>query len=256
MPPASLVAVFLLLLGGCSAFQGNLFQGLARRQAPDAADYQGPGGMDRLASDLSSPGIVAALKNDPDAAGSIAVYLQTFLSTPPLTEPEQREAAALYGDLCLLSSSGDELVNNAVTLALGGVGGASTANAILQGLVPPAILRDATAFAAMMEGLLAAEEAYALYGASIPPAPPAINAGDTAQKAAIAWTMRVVMNALEGSLALSDSPPDRSVVEMQLFELLNDRPSGIAGVIIPNPFASSPAWLSSIFTAAGVTLPS
>ena len=81
------VLPFLMLLSGCSAFfETNVLKGLSTVSAPTAADYQGPGGLDRLAKDLSSPAVVAALKADPAATASIASYLQTsYLSSPPLT---------------------------------------------------------------------------------------------------------------------------------------------------------------------------
>jgi len=255
---AAITASFILLLSNCSAFfETNVLKGLDTVSAPTAADYQGPGGLDKLTKDLSSPAIVAALKADPAATASIAAYLQTeYLSTPPLTTPDQQQAAVLYSDLCLETTSGDQFVNNAVTLAIGGVGNNKSVKGIMQGLVPSAVAADPVAFSAMVEGLLNANDAYALFGASVPPAPSGINMGDVAQKAAIAWMVRSIMNTLETSLSLTDSAADRNTVESQLYALLNNQPNSISSVTVPDPYASPPSWLTNIFTAAGATLPS
>ena len=137
----------LVLLSGCSAFfETNVLKGLTTVSAPTAADYQGPGGLDKLAKDLGSPAIVAALKSDPAATASIASYLQTtYLSSPPLTTHDQQQAAVLYSELCLKTTSGDQLVNNAVTIALGGVG-TKTLLEIMQEIVPPAVATDSGCF--------------------------------------------------------------------------------------------------------------
>ena len=255
--PLVIAFPFLVLLSGCSAFfETNILKGLETVSAPTAANYQGPGGLDKLAKDLSSPAIVAALKADPAATASIAAYLQTtYLSTPPLTTPDQQQAAVLYSDLCLETTSGDQLVNNAVTLAIGGVGNNKSVKDIMQGIVPPAVAADPVAFAAMMEGLLNANDKYALFGASVPPAPAGMNTGDVAQKAAIAWMVRSVVNTLETYLSLTDSAADRATVEAEMFALLNNQSNSISSVTVPDPYASPPAWLTNIFTAAGTTLP-
>ena len=251
-----LVIISCTLLSSCSAFFGaNLFKGLDKVSAPSASSYQGPGGLDKLAKDLSSPAVVDALKSDPAATASIEAYLQTYLSSPPLTTDDQKQAAALYSDLTLKTTSGDVFVNNVVTMALGGTGNNKTVTEILQNIVPPAVAGDPVAFAAMVEGLLNANDSYALLGAVVPPAPPGVNMGDVAQKAAVAWMMRSIVNTLETSLSLTDSAADRSTVEGQMFALMNNQPNSISAVTVPDPFASPPAWLSNIFTAAGATMP-
>jgi hypothetical protein len=257
---AAIAVNFLLLLSGCSAFfQANIFKSLDKVTAPTASDYEGPGGLDKLANDLSSPAIVAALKADPAAAASIETYLQTtYLSSPPLTTPDQQKAAVLSSDLYLKTTSGDQFVNNAVTLAIGGVGSSKTVKDIMQDIVPPDVAADPVAFSAMVEGLLDANDNYALFGGSLPPAPSGMNLGDVAQKAAIAWTVRSEMNTLETFLSLTDSAADRAAVEAQMFALLNNQPNSISSVTIPDPFSAPqgpPGWLDAIFTAAGATLP-
>jgi len=251
------VLPFLVLLSGCSAFfETNVLKGLNTVSAPTAADYQGPGGLDRLAKDLSSPAIVAALKSDPAATASIASYLQTtYLSSPPLTTHDQQQAAVLYSQLCLKTTSGDQLVNNAVTIALGGVGTKSLLET-MQEIVPPAVATDPVAFPAMVEGLLNANDSFALFGATVPPAPSGVNMGDVAQEATVAWMIRAVMSALETSLALTDSAADRSAAENQLYALLNNLGNSISSVPMPDPYSSPPGWLTGISVAAGTTLPS
>ena len=118
---------------------------------------------------------------------------------PPLTTHDQQQAAVLYSELCLKTTSGDQLVNNAVTIALGGVGTKSLLE-IMQEIVPPAVATDPVAFAAMVEGLLDANDKFALFGATVPPAPSGVNMGDVAQEATVAWMVRDVVNTLETSL--------------------------------------------------------
>jgi hypothetical protein len=254
---AAILIPFVLLLSGCSAFfETNLLAGLDKVPAPTASDYQGSGGLDKLSKDLSSPAVVAALKADPAATASIATYLQTtYLSSPPLTTTDQQKAAVLYSDLLLKTTSGDELVNSAVTLTIGGVGNNKTVLEIMQEVVPMDVASDPVAFAAMVEGLLDANDSYALFGGSVPPAPAGVNMGDVAQKAAVAWMVRSVVNTVETSLSLTDSTADRAVAEAQMFALLNNQPNSISSVTVPDPYSSPPSWLDNIFTAAGATLP-
>ncbi len=108
----------------------------------------------------------------------------------------------------------------------------------------------------MVEGLLNANDSYVLFGGSVPPAPAGVNMGDVAQRAAVAWMVRSVVNAVETSLSLTDSAADRATVEAQMFALLNDQPNSISSVTVPNPYTSPPSWLDNIYSAAGATLPS
>ena len=89
-----------------------------------------------------------------------------------------------------------------------------------------------------MEGLLDANDKFALFGATVPPAPSGVNMGDVAQEATVAWMMRAVMNALEDLLALTDSAADRSSTESQMYALLNGQANSISSVSIPDPYSS------------------
>ncbi|HVP20128.1 MAG TPA: hypothetical protein VMU36_14165 [Spirochaetia bacterium] len=242
----------LLLLAGCSAFfQFNLFKGLDKPPAPKASDYEGQGGLAKLANDLSSPAVVAQLKADPTTTQEIETYLATTYLSAPLTTPDQQQAAALYGDLNLKTTSGDQFVNNLVDIVMSGASGGKTIQQILQGIVPASVASDPTAFSNMVGGFLAAEAAYQLLGASVPPSPAGVNMGDVAQKAAVAWTMQLAVNAI-----IASGVPDTPTAEAQMYALLNNQPNSISGVIVPDPFSFPPAWLSNIFTAAGAKMPS
>jgi hypothetical protein len=253
------VCVFapFLLLAGCSAFfEFNLLKGLDKPAAPKASDYEGSSGLDKLASDLGSRAVVAQLAADPTTTQQIETYLSTTYLAGPLTTPDQQEAAALYSDLNLKTTLGDQFVNNVVNLVISGASGGKSVKEILQGIVPPSAASDPTVFAAMIEGLLNAYYSYILLGNSIPPAPLNVNIGDVAQKAAVALTIRVAMTEIETTLSLADSAADRATAEDQMYRLTNNQSNSISGVTVSDPFNPAPAWLQNIFTAAGATMPS
>ncbi len=243
-----------LLLAGCSAFFSvNVLKGLDKVSAPSASDYQGAGGLDKLAHDLSSPAIVNALKSDPAATASIESYLQTTYLSTPLTTPEQQQAAVLYSSLVLQTTSGDELVNNVASIVVSGTGSGKTVQEILQNIVPSDVAADPVAFAAMVNGLLAANVQYMALGNSIPTygVPPGVNLGDVTQKAAVAYTMQCVVDAV-----IASGVPDTPTAISEMFALTNNQPNSIATVTVPDPFSPAPGWLTNIFDAAGVNMPS
>ena len=243
---ASLLAAVLLLVGCSAFFDFNLLKGLDKPSAPTASDYQGSGGLDKLAKDLSSPAIVSALAGDPAATAGIDAYLKSLYGTP-----QEQQAAALDADLNLKTTSGDVLVNNAVTFAVSGGASGKTVQQILQEIVPANVASDSTAFTAMVNGLLAAEAAYQVLGATVPPAPADVNMGDAAQKAVVAYTMDSLITFIGGGTAAATT---------QMFNLMNN-PSAYTGPTgnMPDPFSGlpgNPAWLGNIITAAGAPMPS
>ena len=240
-----LLAIFLLLAGCSAFFQFNLLKGLDKPSAPTANDYQGAGGLDKLAKDLSSPAVVAALAGDPTATAGIDAYLKSLYGTS-----QGQQAAALDADLNLKTTSGDQLVNNAVTVAVSGGASGKTVQQILQEIVPANVASDPTAFANMVNGLLAAEAAYQVLGATVPPAPADVNMGDAAQKAIVAYTMDSLIAFIGGGAANATT---------QMFNLMNNQPNTVPPGNMPDPFSGlpgSPAWLGNIITAAGAPMPS
>jgi hypothetical protein len=244
MAPLKVTALLLaplLLLAGCSAFFGfNAYSSLDKPPTPRLSDYTGAGGLAKLASDLSSKAIVAAMASDPTMVVQLENYLQTtYLSSPPLSSVDEQQAAALLADLNLKTTPGEDLVNNIAS--------------VLQSLLPPGATADQATFSAMVNGLLNAEAAYILLGNSAPLPPPGVNMGDVAQKAAVALMMKTVVHAVALSLAVPDADPSVSV---QMFLLATNQPNTISGVSVPDPFPANPPWLVNIFAAAGATYPS
>lgn len=244
-----------VLLAGCSAFFSfNAFKGLDKPTPPTASEFEGPGGLAKLASALNSPAIVALLTADTTTTEEIETYLSTTYLSAPLTTADQQQAAALYADLNLETTSGNVLVNNIVSLVVSGGGGGQTIQQMLQGIVPANVASDPVAFSNMVDGLVAAAAAYQLLGASVPPAPPGMNMGDVAQKAAVAYLMQSVVYQIGGGTANASQ---------QMFNLLNGQPNTVPTSPM-DPFSTPVAPytitnlnnIKDIFTAAGATMPS
>ena len=254
MKIAALLVAPLFLLAGCSMFFGfNAFSSLDKPPAPKLSDYAGPNGLSKLASDLNSPAIVAALTADPTTTQQIESWLQTQYpsSTPPALTAVQLQAAALYSDLNLKTTAGEDLVNNIIAAIMTNRPSGNLAE-VLQLILPPSALADQATFSAMVNGLLNANTAYMLIGNSLPPAPPGMNMGDIAQKAAVCYLMHEVVSAVAAFLAVPITDPS---VSQQMFLLATNQTNTISGVTVPDPFPSNPAWLVNIFTAAGATYP-
>ncbi len=255
---ACVLAPFLLL-AGCSAFFGfNALKGLDKVAAPNPSQYDyytsGPAGLNKLGSDLGSAAIIAALTADPTATATIESNLQTTYTDPSVPLADQQQAAALYSDLNLKTTSGDQFVNNVVNIVVSGTGSGQTIQQILQGIVPANVASDPVAFAAMVTGLVNAAAAYQVLGATVPPAPAGVNMGDVAQKAAVAYMMQSVIYEIGGGTANATT---------QMFNLLNNQPNTVPSSPI-DPFSTPIAPyngtnltnIQNIFTAAGATMPS
>jgi hypothetical protein len=244
-----------MLCTGCSLFYGNLFAGLDKPPAPKAADYEGTNGLDKLATDLGSPAVVALLSADPTTVAQIQAFLGgKYDLTSPATAADQT-AAALSADLGLKTTQGDDLVNNVVTSIMNNPSSGNIAD-LIKSVIPPDVIADKTddtAFVAMVEALLDAKVLYDNLGASIHTlgAPPGMNLGDVAQKAAVAFLMDAVVSTLEGA------PYSYSKVqaETQMFDLVTDQANAISLVNVTDPFSPMPANLKYIFDAAGAPYP-
>ena len=167
----------VLLLAGCSAmFDFNLFKdlGLDPVAAPTPADYAGAGGLDSLAADLSSPAVIDALKADPAATAALETFLEDLISggaTAGVDTPEEQQAAILLADLDLKTTNGEEFVNNIVTVLMTPYDPTVKIADLLASIMPPEVANNPTAFAAMINGLLGANDAYFALGQSIDSAP-------------------------------------------------------------------------------------
>jgi hypothetical protein len=241
----------LLLLAGCSAFFGfNAFSSFDKPPAPKLSDYTGSGGLANLQDDLNSKAIVAALAGDPTTVQQIESYLSTTYLSGPLATPEAQQAAALYADLNLKTTTGAELVETVVTLILSNNPPEGDLATILASILPPGATADEPTFTAMVNALLNANTAYQLLGASVPPAPPGMNMGDVVEKAAVAYSMDSIVDQV-----ISGSGLGLAAATHQLFLLSTNQVNTISLIPIVDPFAATPAWLTNLFDAAGVTPP-
>jgi len=251
----ALLSVLLATLAGCSALLDfNAFASLDHRSAPTLADVKGADGLNTLAADLASPSMVAALKADPATTLQIKNYLDAtyHVTTGPLTTADQQAAAVLYSDLNLKTTSGDQLVNNIVSIVVATPSSGTKIADILGKIIPPDVAGDATKFAAMVNGLLDANKAYTALGNSIPPAPPNVNLGDVAQKAAVACTMQAVVAAVMASPPITDT----GGAITQMYMLVNNQSSTIANVTLASDPLNPPlTYVKNIFDAAGLPLP-
>ncbi len=260
-----LFVAVLLALSGCSAFfDFNAFSSLDKPSAPDPSRYQGLSGLTNLQTDLGSPSIVNTLKNNFALSQQILNQIENDPSYPltgsPPWSPAQQTAAILYSSLALQSTSGDQLVNNVVATLMTSVPG--NIQSILQSIIPAGVMADqsGTSFTNMVNGLLNAEAMYVKLGNSIldvngngkidpGDAPPGMNMGDAAQKAAVA----LLMYAVDRAVIDFPVPPGTDISE--LWKLVNNQPNHISGVIIADPLNPLPGWLKNIFDAAGAPYP-
>ena len=243
-------------------FEFNAFKGLDKPAAPTLSSYQGASGLGNLTTDLASPTVVAQLIADPTTTASIETYLKdTYLSAGALTTPEQQQAAILYSDLNLKTTSADVLVNNIVSVVAAGIPTDATVESLMKDIVPTDVAGDPVKFSAMMNALLDASTAYLALGDSIPAgtsAPAGTNLGDVAQKAAIAYTVQTAVDTIAQAVGAGTTTEDAIT---QIYYLLYDPTNAALSANVTsqpfaNPFTAPPAGLTNILDAAGVTLPS
>jgi hypothetical protein len=208
-----LVVLSLLALGGCSAILDfNAFSTFDTVSAPKVTDYEGTGGLAQLATDLESAAVVDTLKDDPDTRDAIADYLLESYLTGDITTVDQQEAAVLYCDLYLKTTSGEDLVNNLVTAVVDGIPSDTTIQDLLASIVPTEAKNDPVAFAAMVKGLRLSNVQYLALADGLVDkngngvidvgegVSADMNTGDVAQKAAVAYTMEAVFQAVQTAL--------------------------------------------------------
>ena len=273
--------VFLILplvfLAGCSAFfDFNLYRdlGLDTTAAPRASDYAGAGGLDQLAEDLSSPAVIEALKADPAAKADLVSFLDGIMNGDGTVDsPEEQQAAILLADLELKTTNGEEFVNNIVTVLMAPFDPGVKIEDLLRSIIPAEVANDRPKFTAMIAGLISANEAYFALGHSIDNSPtpdgivdadkslpPGVNAGDIAQKAAIAFLANaIVVEVDEANAPAASDVPDAI---NQMYNLLYDQASlgsGVtAGMTMPDPFGTTTPELyamEALYNAAGMTVP-
>jgi hypothetical protein len=178
----------------------------------------------------------------------------------------------------LKTTPGEALVNNIVAALPTITQTTTTKNIqdIINQILPPEAKSSSTAFSSMANALLLANDQYLKLGAGlvdvnangkIDPGegvPPGTNMGDVAQKAATAFTMRILTN-----LVMNTAPGySESAAISQMYLLATNTTAADAGlqnIAAPNPFdtASTDSYISAnlpsvqrLFDCAGMPLPS
>jgi hypothetical protein len=267
----------LLALAGCSDFFNfNVYSTFDTVAAPSADKYEGSGGLAALATDLSSPAVVEALKNDPTTTAAIESYLVTTYLSGAVTSSDQQQAVILYADLNLKTTEGESFVNNIVTTVMGGVTTGTSIHDLLDAVLPADAKSDPAVFSAMITALRNSNTQYLKLGAGITDVnsngtievgegvPAGTNMGDVAQKAAVAFAIEDCFQEI--SIALTGTPSDATVIT-QMYLLATDptAANAAAQALTPDPYtAGSDAYVTvptlkkiqNIFDCAGLALPS
>jgi hypothetical protein len=268
-----LFVAVLLALSGCSAFfDFNAFSSLDKPAAPDPSRYTGASGLANLQTDLNSPAIVNALKNDPATVAAINAILMADLAGGVSTA-DQQQAAILYSNLNIVTTPAAGLVQNVVQIVVNGVSSTSKIQDLLNSVIPPDALADPAVFATMINALLLSNTQYLALGVSIgfndggvvtqgAGVPQGTNMGDVAQKAGVAFTIAVIYNQMQAA------DPLMKAQEIQQMYLLATSPSAADAAVqnlSPDPFntSSSDPYVSAnlpaiqnIYKCAGIALPS
>jgi hypothetical protein len=279
MRAIALLVVPLLALAGCSGlFDFNAFSALDKPAAPKLADYTATGGLDKLATDLGSPAVVDQLKADTGTTvADIETYLlTTYLSTPTITTAEQQQAAILYGEVYLKTTEAGSFVNSIVATMVNGIPAGSKIQDLLARILPPAALADPAVFSEMIVALLMANEQYLKLGDSIDRNSNGVfdtgdglllvgaNVGDLAQKAAVAYTIKVVYEQIDAALPGVQTQSEL-IAQMYLLATAPTSADPLVQNLNPDPYATLPSGdayvnanqprLSLIFQCAGLSLP-
>jgi len=171
--------------------------------------------LDELGLDLSSPTYVAALESDPVALKAVEDYLLAVYTQQPVTstnEPVIQQASVMSANLNLDTTGGTELVANIVSTLFSSttkaltLGSATTATDLVNQILPEGITE--TEFVALVQGLIAANDAYIALAATLVSTDLAadleklgINMGDVAQKALVSYAVSSIVNFWGGSAA-------------------------------------------------------
>jgi hypothetical protein len=277
MRAIALLVVALLALAGCSGlFDFNAFAALDKPAAPKLADYTAAGGLDKLATDLGSPAVVDQLKADTGTTvADIETYLLTNYLGGPLNTAEKQQAAILYGEVYLKTTEAGSFVNNIVTIVVGGISATTKIQDLLGQILPPAAFADPAVFSEMIVALLLANEQYLKLGDSIDRNTNGIfdagdglllvgaNVGDLAQKAAVAYTVRVVYEQIDAALPGVQTQAEL-ITQMYLLATAPTTADPLVQNLNPDPYAdpSTDSYvianlprLNMIFQCAGLSLP-
>jgi hypothetical protein len=259
----ALAMIVLFTLAGCAwMFEVNVFGALDNPPTPTAADYQGADGHDKLAEDLNSPARVQALV-DSGIVDDIAAELLASIGGT-VDGDEDAQAAILYADLALKTTEGEEFVNNIADAVLGGtVDGSSSVKVILEGIIPPEAYASEATFTDMVEALLAANDAYEQLGLYVDgivtdgihenDLPPGCEPGDLSQKAIVAYTMRVMVEAVISGLGLAGTQEEKEAAAIAQLFLVGTGGAYDPGMdtVDPDIYTGTDMWIIALLDAAG-----
>ena len=197
----ALPCVVLIALGGCSGFfEFNAFKGLDPVKTPVASDYEGAGGLDELETDLTSPAVVDAMTEE--TVDEIEQMLNDDFLNDGIDDAEDQQAAILLAELNLVTSSGDEVVNNFVDIMVDFYDSTEPPSdeeiaGSLSEIIPEEVMASPEAFAELINGFLDANEAYEALGTSFETLEPPddANLGDVAQKAVMAFIVSTIVDS-------------------------------------------------------------
>lgn len=258
------VAVAFAVTGCGPMFEFNLFAGIDNPPARTAADYTGAEGLDQLDEDLDSPAMVEALAADPDLVQEILDDLMADYLADGVSGDEDGQAAILYADLALKTTEGEALVNNVVDALLGGgLGASSNIGDLIRSIVPAEALATEATFTAMVEALLAANDAYEQLGIYVDgdlplgdgywdnPLPPGSLPGDVAQKAIVAYTMAAVVDTVMADVDMAPITEAEVIEQLYLVATEQAHDPDMDDINV-DAFASPDNWLLALLDVAGM----
>jgi hypothetical protein len=198
----------VLFLASCSeVFTFNLFETVDNAPTPSASKYSGTDGLDLLAKDLASKAVVKALTASPSVVADIETMLIAKIGGTVDFGDDQR-AATLLADLYLKTTGGEQFVNNFYSEIFTLLSSAATSTLLLSTALtnntPTEAKANLTTFTAFIQGLLDANGEYLAFGNGITDTNSSggldngdvasgVNVGDAAEKAIIAFTIRMAV---------------------------------------------------------------
>jgi len=203
-----------------------------------------------------SPSFFDALAGDTTVKGEVLATLEATYTSPSASPANVQEAASLAAQIEIVTTGGDELVNNIVEAlnSLQNLSGSDPQGAVdlLKGLVPAGLAGSEASFSAAIDALISASDAYMVLGASVAVngVQGDINLGTAAQSAMLAA-------ALDGVSATGLTDPDTGIAYTSTAAYLWDSLQGktITGTptfTAPDTAGGSP--LGSLLTASGLKL--
>lgn len=253
------VAMSLVFVSCDSFFSTNLFKSLGLGQF-SAEKLKGETSAELVddAYDGGQPsdGFFNALAGDTTAKDQVLATLEATYTDPSASPVDVQEAASLAAQIEIITTGGDELVNNIVD-ALNSLQNLSSSDPqgavdLLKSLVPAGLAGNEASFSAAIGALISASDAYMVLGASVAAngVQGDINVGTAAQSALLAA-------ALDGVSATGLTDPDTGAAYTSTAAFLWDSLQGktVTGTIaFTAPDTSEGSPLGALLAASGFKL--